>query len=170
MELQQRRPSRFEVIPVPTIVTTKPDATSADSVNDPTMTFDEVRASGSLLSATPKSILKKTNSFSLHNFGQFPSRFGPYMTVTGAEDRLRSAFHTIFQKSERLPDANPESSTEPPESGRKSPTPSPASVSSPPPTTPKKTVQLVSCGAQYAFNTKKVQQSNIGFFCPIFLL
>lgn len=140
-ELQQRRPSRFEVIPVPTIKTTRPDATSSESIrsNDPTLTFDEVRSSGSLLSPTPKSILKKTNSFSLHNFGQFPSRFGPYMTVTGAEDRLRSAFHNIFQKSEKLQDAdNPAGE---PQDGRKSPTPAP--VSPPPIFTPKKTVQLV---------------------------
>jgi chloride channel 2 len=54
-----------------------------------------------------KSILKKTNSFSLHNFGQLPSPFSPYMTVTGAESRVRSAFHAIFQKSATLQDASP---------------------------------------------------------------
>jgi len=54
-----------------------------------------------------KSILKKTNSFSLHNFGQLPSPFSPYMTVTGAESRVRSAFHAIFQKSTTLADASP---------------------------------------------------------------
>ncbi|ODN02440.1 Chloride channel protein 2 [Orchesella cincta] len=145
LELQQRRPSRFEVVPVPTIVTTKPDSTSVDSIRstDHTMTVGGFeRGSGSLLSPThdgrPKSILKKTNSFSLHNFGQFPSKFHPYMTVTGAEDRLRSAFHTIFQKSTQLPDANPDAAAK--EDMRRSPSPTPLS---PPPTTPKK-VQLPS--------------------------
>lgn len=47
--------------------------------------------SGSLLSPTcdgrpMKSILKKTNSFSLHNFGQSPSRFSPYMTVRTSKE------------------------------------------------------------------------------------
>jgi chloride channel 2 len=83
-----------------------------------------------------KSILKKTNSFSLHNFGQFPSAFHPYMTVTGAESRVRNAFHEIFRKTLTLQDAQPGM-----EGG--STTSVTAAISPPPAPTPKKTVQLV---------------------------
>lgn len=47
-----------------------------------------------------KSILKKTNSFTLKGFTPFLSTSPgstPYTTVTGAESRIRSAFEAIFR-------------------------------------------------------------------------
>lgn len=47
-----------------------------------------------------KSILKKTNSFTLKGFSPFLSTSPgstPYTTVTGAESRIRSAFEAIFR-------------------------------------------------------------------------
>jgi len=131
---QQRRSSRFEVTPVPSIVTSPASESSNsvhsslnenldvrndksnfhhitnDSITILSQQVDTIEAPGlpinplvSLQTRPAKSILKKTDSFSLHNFGQLPSPFQQhYMTVTGAESRVRNAFHAIFQKSSTL--------------------------------------------------------------------
>ncbi|KAL4712558.1 hypothetical protein ACJJTC_007574 [Scirpophaga incertulas] len=55
----------------------------------------------------PKSILKKTNSFTLSR-GLLPAPASPqpshYTTVTGAETRIRAAFEAIFKRSSMLQD------------------------------------------------------------------
>ncbi|XP_035706071.1 chloride channel protein 2 isoform X2 [Folsomia candida] len=148
IEMRARRPSRFEVVPVPSIITSKADSNDSVRSSDQMQFRDPALmtqgGSGSLLSPTcdgrpMKSILKKTNSFSLHNFGQSPSRFSPYMTVTGAESRVRNAFHAIFQKSATLQDAQPGDSV----GGELNV--SEAVLSPPQISVPKKTVQLPSC-------------------------
>ncbi|PSN46228.1 Chloride channel protein 2 [Blattella germanica] len=56
-----------------------------------------------------KSILKKTNSFTLRSFSPIMSpSVTPYTTVTGAESRIRLAFEAIFRKSATLQDVNPD--------------------------------------------------------------
>ena len=90
-----------------------------------------------------KSILKKTNSFTLRSFSPVVSpSVTPYTTVTGAESRIRLAFEAIFRKSATLQDVNPD-----PEAGLGSHT-DVANLSDAPPTpiSPRayKKVQLVS--------------------------
>jgi len=94
---KSRRPSRFEVVPVHSVTVTP----------EPTPNEDKPSGSMSLLNQPMKSILKKPNSFHLFNYGQSPSPFSPYNTVTGvgSESRVRNAFHAIFQKSTTLQDA-----------------------------------------------------------------
>lgn len=56
-----------------------------------------------------KSILKKTNSFTLKGFTPLLSSSPgstPYTTVTGAESRIRLAFEAIFRKSAQLQDVD----------------------------------------------------------------
>nr|XP_022908827.1 chloride channel protein 2 [Onthophagus taurus] len=89
---RERRPSRFQVIPVK----------SENQINNENITQPR------------KSILKKTNSFTLKGFSPFSTtspNSTPYTTVTGAESRVRQAFETIFRKSYQLQDVKNNDST-----------------------------------------------------------
>nr|CAD7432037.1 unnamed protein product [Timema monikensis] len=89
---KQRRPSRFEVIPAPDILKLRQHS-----------------AANLLSPDTIKSILKKTNSFTLRGFSPLLTpNVTPYTTVTGAESRIRLAFEAIFKKSATLQDVNPD--------------------------------------------------------------
>ncbi|XP_018904088.2 chloride channel protein 2 isoform X2 [Bemisia tabaci] len=144
LENHQRRPSRFEVTPAPDILRMKQISTdelpslsstqaSTDNLNQPQ--FHPVYGC-----QPRKSILKKTNSFTLRNYS--PSLISPvvtpYTTVTGAESRIRLAFEAIFHKSAKLQDVNPD-----PELGAER-HPSDSSISQNPPMSPSilKKVQL----------------------------
>ncbi|XP_066596165.1 chloride channel protein 2 isoform X2 [Prorops nasuta] len=106
-----RRPSRFEVIPAPDILKLQ-----RQSVNDLTMTGqngsgpDHHTYHSPVFGSQPKkSILKKTNSFTLKGFSPLVSPAAtPYSTVTGAESRIRLAFEAIFRKSATLQDVDPD--------------------------------------------------------------
>ncbi|KAI5713177.1 hypothetical protein M8J75_014240 [Diaphorina citri] len=114
-EERQRRPSRFEVTPAPDLLRGNPHGVSASSDNIPrTENLDGPQFCPVFGCQPKKSILKKTNSFSLKNFSpMLTPNVTPYTTVTGAESRIRMAFEAIFHKSATLQDANPD-----PESGR----------------------------------------------------
>lgn len=90
-----RRPSRFEVIPAPDILKLRELANNEmlppqakknkDTINNPTF--------GTL---PRKSILKKTNSFTLKGFTPLSSTspaMTPYSTITGTESRCVSTIH-----------------------------------------------------------------------------
>ncbi|XP_076639754.1 chloride channel protein 2 isoform X1 [Colletes latitarsis] len=106
-----RRPSRFEVIPAPDILKMQ-----RQSVNDLTMSsnngagLDHHTYHSPIFGSQPKkSILKKTNSFTLKGFSPLVSpAVTPYTTVTGAESRIRLAFEAIFRKSATLQDVDPD--------------------------------------------------------------
>ncbi|XP_014603847.1 PREDICTED: chloride channel protein 2 isoform X1 [Polistes canadensis] len=106
-----RRPSRFEVIPAPDILKMQ-----RQSVNDLTMSAnngggpDHHTYHSPVFGTQPKkSILKKTNSFTLKGFSPLVSpAVTPYTTVTGAESRIRLAFEAIFRKSATLQDVDPD--------------------------------------------------------------
>ncbi|GAB1862599.1 Chloride channel protein 2 [Camponotus japonicus] len=105
-----RRPSRFEVIPAPDILKMQ-----RQSVNDLTMSSnnggpDHNTYHSPIFGSQPKkSILKKTNSFTLKGFSPLVSpAVTPYTTVTGAESRIRLAFEAIFRKSATLQDVDPD--------------------------------------------------------------
>ncbi|XP_011641059.1 chloride channel protein 2 isoform X2 [Pogonomyrmex barbatus] len=106
-----RRPSRFEVIPAPDILKMQ-----RQSVNDLTMSPnngggpDHHTYHSPVFGSQPKkSILKKTNSFTLKGFSPLVSpAVTPYTTVTGAESRIRLAFEAIFRKSATLQDVEPD--------------------------------------------------------------
>ncbi|XP_076390956.1 chloride channel protein 2 isoform X4 [Megachile rotundata] len=106
-----RRPSRFEVIPAPDILKMQ-----RQSVNDLTMSPSNGTAPDHHTYHSPvfgsqpkKSILKKTNSFTLKGFSPLVSpAVTPYTTVTGAESRIRLAFEAIFRKSATLQDVDPD--------------------------------------------------------------
>ncbi|KAH0945110.1 hypothetical protein HN011_010915 [Eciton burchellii] len=105
-----RRPSRFEVIPAPDILKMQ-----RQSVNDLTMSpnnggSDHHTYHSPVFGSQPKkSILKKTNSFTLKGFSPLVSpAVTPYTTVTGAESRIRLAFEAIFRKSATLQDVDPD--------------------------------------------------------------
>ncbi|KAL0129071.1 hypothetical protein PUN28_004037 [Cardiocondyla obscurior] len=106
-----RRPSRFEVIPAPDILKMQ-----RQSVNDLTMSPnsgsgpDHHTYHSPIFGSQPKkSILKKTNSFTLKGFSPSISpAVTPYTTVTGAESRIRLAFEAIFRKSATLQDVDPD--------------------------------------------------------------
>ncbi|XP_032593473.1 chloride channel protein 2 isoform X3 [Drosophila grimshawi] len=105
-ELKQRRPSRFEVLPAPDIL-------SLRQIANDEMLPPKKRAETLHSSLTPrKSILKKTNSFNLKTYAptspHSPS-ITPYTTITGnSEFRIRSAFEAIFKKSTTLQDVQPD--------------------------------------------------------------
>ncbi|XP_037722876.1 chloride channel protein 2 isoform X5 [Drosophila subpulchrella] len=114
VELKMRRPSRFEVLPAPDILSLRQIAN--DEMLPPKKRAETMH--GSL--APRKSILKKTNSFNLKTYAQpmahSPS-ITPYTTITGnSEFRIRSAFEAIFKKSTTLQDVQPD-----PETGSLSP-------------------------------------------------
>ncbi|KAG5885475.1 hypothetical protein JTB14_005066 [Gonioctena quinquepunctata] len=96
-ERNKRRPSRFQVVPAPDMFQKQ---ASDNHLDQP--------AYNPVFGSVPKkSILKKTNSFTLKGFTPFFSTSPgstPYTTVTGAETRIRSAFEAIFRKSAQLQD------------------------------------------------------------------
>ncbi|KQS39236.1 chloride channel protein 2 isoform X1 [Drosophila erecta] len=109
VELKMRRPSRFEVLPAPDILSLRQIAN--DEMLPPKKRAETMH--GSL--APRKSILKKTNSFNLKTYaqpmGHSPS-ITPYTTITGnSEFRIRSAFEAIFKKSTTLQDVQPDPET-----------------------------------------------------------
>ncbi|CAH0549331.1 unnamed protein product [Brassicogethes aeneus] len=96
-EERKRRPSRFQVVPAPDMLQKQ---LSENQLDQPC--YNPVFGS-----QPKKSILKKTNSFTLKGFSPFLSTSPgstPYTTVTGAESRLRLAFEAIFRKSSQLQD------------------------------------------------------------------
>lgn len=102
-----RRPSRFEVTPAPDML----QVPGKGMTRGTSLTTQDqgglIPAPGQLF--RPKSILKKTNSFTLSR-GLVPGSPAPaspapvYTTVTGAETRIRAAFEAIFKRSTLLPD------------------------------------------------------------------
>ncbi|XP_022215885.2 chloride channel protein 2 isoform X8 [Drosophila obscura] len=110
VELRMRRPSRFEVLPAPDIL-------SLRQIANDEMLPPKKRAETMHSSLTPrKSILKKTNSFNLKTYAPAPLHqspsITPYTTITGnSEFRIRSAFEAIFKKSTTLQDVQPNAET-----------------------------------------------------------
>ncbi|XP_064075181.1 chloride channel protein 2 isoform X2 [Vanessa tameamea] len=102
-----RRPSRFEVTPAPDML----QVPVSGMTRGVSLTSQD---QGGLLPAPgqlfrPKSILKKTNSFTLSRGAPSPAPapgapLPVYSTVTGAETRIRAAFEAIFKRSTLLPD------------------------------------------------------------------
>ncbi|XP_028044163.1 chloride channel protein 2 [Bombyx mandarina] len=108
-----RRPSRFEVTPAPDML----HAPGTGMTRGSSLTTKD---QGGLLPSPgqlfrPKSILKKTNSFTLTRGLASPppqattpspasSPAQVYSTVTGAETRIRAAFEAIFRRSTLLQD------------------------------------------------------------------
>ncbi|XP_053969926.1 chloride channel protein 2 isoform X1 [Anastrepha ludens] len=104
-ELKMRRPSRFEVLPAPDILSLRQIA------NDEMLPAKQRQESLNNNLAPRKSILKKTNSFNLKTFGPtspHSPNITPYTTITGTEHRIRSAFEAIFRKSNTLQDVHPD--------------------------------------------------------------
>ncbi|XP_019766812.2 chloride channel protein 2 isoform X1 [Dendroctonus ponderosae] len=120
-EERKRRPSRFQVTPAPDMLQRQLSENQLEAhqvkcgklqsfqicfIVDEFLQFQH--------SYTPnfgtqpkKSILKKTNSFTLKGISPFMGTspgHTPYSTVTGAESRFRSAFEAIFRKSAQLQD------------------------------------------------------------------
>lgn len=114
---RSRRPSRFEVIPAPDILKLRQSA--SDLSNFPGSPSEHHTYHSPIFGGQPKkSILKKTNSFTLKGFSPLVSPgVTPYTTVTGAESRIRLAFEAIFRKSATLQDVDPD-----PEAGHDSAT------------------------------------------------
>ncbi|XP_058984503.1 chloride channel protein 2 isoform X7 [Musca domestica] len=109
-EQRMRRPSRFEVLPAPDILSLRQIA------NDEMLPPKKKQETLNNTLQPRKSILKKTNSFNLKAFT--PSSLNspsitPYSTITGAEQRIRNAFETIFKKSTTLQDVQPSDGQEP---------------------------------------------------------
>lgn len=115
--LNQRRPSRFEVVPAPDIIKLRQIA------NNEMLTPQAKKESFAPVFGTQpkKSILKKTNSFTMMKGFSLSSAHSPvntpYSTITGAESRIRSAFDVIFRKSTTLQDVQNQND---PEIGSKS--------------------------------------------------
>ncbi|KAL5286624.1 CLCN2 family protein [Megaselia abdita] len=104
IEQKQRRPSRFEVLPAPDILSLRQIAT--DEMLPP-----QAKKRQEAASSLPKSILKKTNSFNLKGFNSLSPHsptLTPYTTITGSEYRIRNAFEAIFKKSATLADVKPD--------------------------------------------------------------
>lgn len=100
-EERKRRPSRFQVVPAPDVLALRQ---MSENQLDKPITYNPVFGS-----QPKKSILKKTNSFTLKGFSPLMSTSPgstPYTTVTGAESRIRSAFEAIFRKSAQLQDVD----------------------------------------------------------------
>nr|CAH7729648.1 unnamed protein product [Callosobruchus chinensis] len=96
-ERNRRRSSRFQVVPAPDTLQRHTSETHLDQHS----TYNPVFGS-----QPKKSILKKTNSFTLKGFSHISPGSTPYTTVTGAESRIRSAFEAIFRKSAHLQDVD----------------------------------------------------------------
>ncbi|XP_072945808.1 chloride channel protein 2 [Epargyreus clarus] len=102
-----RRPSRFEVTPAPDMLQVPGTGMTRGSSLTTKDQGGLIPAPGQLF--RPKSILKKTNSFTLTRGlvpPQTPTSPQPsvYTTVTGAETRIRAAFEAIFKRSTLLAD------------------------------------------------------------------
>ncbi|KAJ8707506.1 hypothetical protein PYW08_010758 [Mythimna loreyi] len=106
-----RRPSRFEVTPAPDMLQVPGTGMTRGSSLTTKDQGGLIPAPGQLF--RPKSILKKTNSFTLTRglssggtAPQTPTTPQPsvYTTVTGAETRIRAAFEAIFKRSSLLQD------------------------------------------------------------------
>lgn len=118
-EERQRRPSRFEVVPAPDIIKLRQIA------NNEMLTPQAKKESSQFApvfgTQPKKSILKKTNSFTMKGFSPLSSSHSPvntpYSTITGADSRIRSAFEVIFRKSATLQDVQNQND---PELGSKS--------------------------------------------------
>uniref|UniRef100_A0A1B0G9E3 Chloride channel protein n=1 Tax=Glossina morsitans morsitans TaxID=37546 RepID=A0A1B0G9E3_GLOMM len=105
-EQKMRRPSRFEVLPAPDILSLRQIA------NDEMLPPKKRQESMNNTLQPRKSILKKTNSFNLKAFTPTSSlhspNITPYTTITGTtEYRIRNAFEAIFKKSTTLQDVQP---------------------------------------------------------------
>ncbi|BES91555.1 Chloride channel protein [Nesidiocoris tenuis] len=140
LEQRQRRPSRFEVVPAVDMLRVK-----QQSSGDINLLSDGPQFMPVFGGQPKKSILKKTNSFTLRQYSPLmtPS-ITPYTTVTGAESRIRMAFEAIFHKSTTLQDVDPSSpgaASDSPEEEHFTPvmSPSPSLPASP---GPNKKVQL----------------------------
>lgn len=109
-ENRLRRPSRFEVLPAPDILSLRQFAN--DEMLPPQAKKRQETLNHPAFGTQPrKSILKKTNSFSLKGFtpvSPHSPTLTPYSTITGTEYRIRSAFEAIFKKSATLQDVNPD--------------------------------------------------------------
>ncbi|XP_059489334.1 chloride channel protein 2 isoform X2 [Neocloeon triangulifer] len=104
-EEKKRRPSRFEVTPAPDILKLK-----THSTNELLPPMDGRLFVPVLGSVPKKSILKKTNSFTMRGISPFMlPHANSYSTVTGAESRMRMAFDAVFRKSATLQDVEPAS-------------------------------------------------------------
>ncbi|XP_028179340.1 chloride channel protein 2 isoform X2 [Ostrinia furnacalis] len=104
-----RRPSRFEVTPAPDMLQVPGSGMTRGSSLTTQDQGGLIPAPGQLF--RPKSILKKTNSFTLSRGLGSPAALTPtspqpsvYTTVTGAETRIRAAFEAIFKRSSMLQD------------------------------------------------------------------
>ncbi|XP_060807663.1 chloride channel protein 2 isoform X2 [Amyelois transitella] len=108
-EARKRRPSRFEVTPAPDML----QVPGSGMMRGSSLTTNDqgglIPSPGQLF--RPKSILKKTNSFTLSRGLASPTTHAPlspqpsvYTTVTGAETRIRAAFEAIFKRSSLLQD------------------------------------------------------------------
>ncbi|XP_050685568.1 chloride channel protein 2 isoform X2 [Leptidea sinapis] len=104
-----RRPSRFEVTRAPDMLQVPGSGMARGTSLTSTDQSGLIPAPGQLF--RPKSILKKTNSFTLTrglSSPGTPQMTQPhplvYTTVTGAESRIRAAFEAIFKRSTLLPD------------------------------------------------------------------
>ncbi|EAA07584.4 AGAP002891-PA [Anopheles gambiae str. PEST] len=108
-----RRPSRFEVVPAPDILKLRERANNEMLPPQARRESNASLTSGPMFGATQpkKSILKKTNSFTLKGFSPLSPHspvHTPYTTITGTESRIRSAFDIIFRKSATLQDVTPD--------------------------------------------------------------
>uniref|UniRef100_A0A6E8V5Q8 Chloride channel protein n=1 Tax=Anopheles coluzzii TaxID=1518534 RepID=A0A6E8V5Q8_ANOCL len=108
-----RRPSRFEVVPAPDILKLRERANNEMLPPQARRESNASLTSGPVFGATQpkKSILKKTNSFTLKGFSPLSPHspvHTPYTTITGTESRIRSAFDIIFRKSATLQDVTPD--------------------------------------------------------------
>lgn len=119
-----RRPSRFEVLPAPDILSLRqiandemlpPKKRQETSSVHLSLQSDQQQTQGAQQQQPQqprKSILKKTNSFNLKAFNPNLSsslmhspNITPYSTITGStEYRIRNAFEAIFKKSSTLQD------------------------------------------------------------------
>ncbi|CAK1595612.1 unnamed protein product [Parnassius mnemosyne] len=98
-----RRPSRFEVTPAPDMLQVPGTGMTRGSSLTTKDQGGLIPAPGQLF--RPKSILKKTNSFTLgRGLAAASPQPSVYSTVTGAETRIRAAFEAIFKRSTLLQD------------------------------------------------------------------
>lgn len=108
MQERHRRPSRFEVIPAPDVSALR------EIANNEMLPAQQKKLStltSPIFCAKPKSILKKTNSFTMKGSSPLSPHspmMTPYSTITGGESRIRSAFDIIFRKSTTLADVTPD--------------------------------------------------------------
>ena len=120
-EERQRRPSRFEVVPAPDIIKLRQIANNEMLTPQAKKAHENSQFAPVFGTQPKKSILKKTNSFTMKGFSPLSSAHSPvntpYSTITGAESRIRSAFDIVFRKSATLQDVQNQND---PELGSKS--------------------------------------------------